>query len=62
MIAPKPTPFMTHGDTTQYVTIPLSEYNDLLDSDRFLRALDAAGVDNWIGYDHAREIYNEDED
>lgn len=25
----------------------------------FLRALDAAGVDNWEGYDHAQEIYEE---
>jgi hypothetical protein len=60
MMAPKPTPFMTHGDTTQYVTIPLSEYNDLLDSDKFLLALEAAGVDNWGGYDRAKEIYYEE--
>ena len=60
MIAPNPTPFMVHGDTTQYVTIPLSEYNELKESDKFLDALRAAGVDNWIGYEEAQDIYNEE--
>lgn len=56
----KPITFMVHGYTTQYVTIPLSEYNELKESDKFLDALRAAGVDNWIGYEEAQEIYNEE--
>lgn len=30
------------------------------EADRFASALDEAGVDNWEGYDHAREIAGED--
>lgn len=41
------------------VTIEISEYRALLLRDRFLTALEAAGVDNWIGYDEAQEIYRE---
>ncbi len=38
----------------QYVTA-----EDLLDSEAFLIALEQAGVDNWEGYDYAREAYKE---
>jgi len=41
------------------VTIPETEYLDLLDDSMRLEALQGAGVDNWCGYDYAREIYNE---
>lgn len=30
---------------------------DMQEDVRMLRALEAAGVDNWEGYDHARQIY-----
>ena len=36
------------------VTIPLSEYEALLEDSSFLKALQAIGVDNWSGYDEAR--------
>jgi hypothetical protein len=41
------------------VTITLEEYERLMDVDELLSALDAAGVDNWEGYDDAMEIYRE---
>lgn len=41
------------------VTISLEEYNDLLDDKIFLLALQNAGVDNWSGYDYAKEIYQD---
>lgn len=40
----------------QMVTISKKEYEDLLKTQRFMRALEAAGVDNWEGYDMAIDI------
>ena len=42
------------------VTISIEEYESLLEDRRILRALKAAGVDNWEGYEHAFE--DEDEE
>lgn len=45
------------------ITIPLADFNDLMKADAKLAALEAAGVDNWDGYDYAMEILgNEDEE
>lgn len=44
------------------VTIPMKEYLRLIDVDAFMDALEAAGVDNWEGYEIACRIYNGDED
>jgi hypothetical protein len=44
------------------VTISTDEYESLKESDRKLSALEAAGVDNWEGYDYAMEILEEMED
>lgn len=46
------------------VTIPLEEYEELKAAAAWAEALDSAGVDNWDGFDYAREIYNDpvDED
>jgi hypothetical protein len=41
------------------IEIPLEEYDRLLEQDRWLDALSAAGVDNWDGYDCAVEIFQE---
>ena len=41
------------------VTITKKEYIELQDAYDFLAALQAAGVDNWQGYDVARQILNE---
>jgi len=42
------------------VTIDKERYEELLDKENLLDALDAAGVDNWDGYDFAMEQYQED--
>jgi len=41
------------------VTITEEEYNALLDRDQELCALEAAGVDNWEGYEEAMNILKE---
>jgi hypothetical protein len=40
---------------TPHITIELEEYEALLEDSKFLRALEAAGVDNWEGYEFAVE-------
>jgi hypothetical protein len=44
-------------DDTQIV-IDKSEYRMLIDSDKFLSALESAGVDNWEGYSIAVQLYH----
>lgn len=41
------------------VSITFDEYNQLLNRDQELCALEAAGVDNWEGYDEAMNILKE---
>lgn len=41
------------------VVMDRSDYDEMQADLRWLRALEAAGVDNWEGYDHAREIFSE---
>jgi len=43
-------------------TIPLSVYLGLLESEKRLAALEAAGVDNWEGYGHAMRILRGEDD
>lgn len=43
------------------VTITRKEYDELLFDQRWLLALESAGVDNWGGIDFAREIFNEED-
>jgi hypothetical protein len=38
------------------VEISESLYRELLERDNFLSALEAAGVDNWDGYEYAQEF------
>ena len=40
---------------TETVTISKSEYDELLERDKKLTALENGGVDNWNGYDWAME-------
>ena len=42
------------------VTISKKEYESLLKDSKKLSALEAAGVNNWDGYDYAIEMMNED--
>ena len=45
------------------ITIPIERYESLLRSEKFLNALESAGVDNWDYYSEAyREAYPEDDD
>lgn len=46
----------------EMITILKSEYDALLESQRWLDALEDAGVDNWGGIDFAREVFNNEED
>lgn len=39
------------------ITISLEEYQDLRRRSKFLFCLEAAGVDNWDGYDYALEEF-----
>lgn len=38
------------------LSVSLSQFADLLEDQCFLRALEAAGIDNWDGYDIARDM------
>lgn len=41
------------------VTISRKEYDSLLEDSAWLSCLEGAGVDNWDGWDYARELYQE---
>jgi len=43
----------------EQITISIERYNELVDSERMLTALQNAGVDNWDGYDYAIELYQQ---
>lgn len=44
---------------SETIVIEESRYNELLEIERFMRALEAAGVDNWEGYDFAVDLMEE---
>lgn len=44
------------------VTISKDIYNRLIQDQKFLRNLEAAGVDNWEGYDYALDLDKLDDD
>lgn len=48
---------MKIGD--KIVMVQEKQYHELLERDRWLSALEAAGVDNWDGWDEACEILKE---
>lgn len=43
-------------DNEETITITLKEYKELQERDSWLYCLEAAGVDNWSGFDLACEI------
>lgn len=47
---------------TRSVTLTQPRYDELLEAERKLDALERAGVDNWSGYDYAMEIVGDGED
>ena len=44
-----------------YTLVKTSHLQSLLDDSDFLDCLKSAGVDNWDGYDAAREMYYDEE-
>lgn len=46
----------------EMITIPKKEYNSLKFSEAQLLAMEAAGVDNWQGYDEVNWPHEEDFD
>ena len=46
----------------EMVTITKTEYETLLDNQRWLSALECAGVDNWCGYSEAKDMLAEWDD
>lgn len=48
---------MVHMEET--ITITKAEYDSLKEDENLLLALQSAGVDNWSGYDYARELMAE---
>jgi len=46
---------------TETVTISKKEYEELLEDQKMLNALQDAGVDIWEGYDYAMELLNEED-
>lgn len=47
-------------DEQEMVTITLREYESLQKDSHWLSCLEQAGVDNWCGFDEARDIYREE--
>jgi len=43
----------------EIITITKKEYEELKRDSKFLRCLEAAGVDNWEGWNNAREMFQE---
>ena len=46
-------------DGPAVVVIEKKRYEELLEQEKWLRALEAAGVDNWNGYDFAQDLREE---
>lgn len=44
----------------EMIYISKERYEELLDAENLLDALQCAGVDNWEGYDYAMELYEEE--
>lgn len=43
-----------------FATLPLNELQELIEESRFLNHLYANGIDNWDGYDEARQSYKKE--
>lgn len=56
-------PWQSSGVNTlsnkEMVTITKEEYDSLIEDSIMLSALHGAGVDNWDGFDHALELFEE---
>ncbi len=52
-------PIKGGNPSVEMVTIPKSEYEELVSKSTWLSCLEDAGVDNWTGIDHAKEMLEE---
>lgn len=52
---------MSSDEMSTQVTISKAEYDNLIQDQKFLRHLEANGVDNWEGYSHPDNEEDEDE-
>ncbi len=43
------------ADKIEMISIPKTEYDELIESQKLLQALESAGVDSWEGYHMAQE-------
>lgn len=50
----------TEGE--EYVVITQARYESLLEDENWRLAVEAAGVDNWGGFDYAMDMLHSDED
>ena len=46
----------------EQVTISKEEYEKMQDKLHWLSCIEAAGVDNWDGYDEAREMFKSEQE
>lgn len=44
----------------EMITISEETYFEMLEDSNFLGCLEACGVDNWPGYEHALDMYQEE--
>ena len=47
---------LCNGESKEFVKITRAKYEQLLECNNFLEALQASGVDNWEGYEAAQEM------
>ena len=50
---------MKKDKTETEITITKAEYDKLIQDQKFLAALEGAGVDNWDGYEYALDVLEE---
>jgi len=48
-----------HIETEPTITITKKQYDQLIEDQQFLQALEGAGVDNWEGYEFACQFEKE---
>ena len=48
-------------DVPTMILVEEGKYNELLEMERWVYALEAAGVDNWEGYGFAQDVFEENE-
>ncbi len=46
-------------ENTNLISITKKEYDQLIKDQKWLQALESAGVDNWEGIDIAKESFND---